>query len=92
MITLDTAIAFALREPTVMDHLGAALRDDLVNADPFKRRIVEFADDFLAAKRSLPGDGDWQMWLDSLPEGMIRDGTKEALNRLVATPTAGFDA
>lgn len=92
MISLETVVAFALRDPRVMDQLGAALRSDLVLANPYYRRLVEFADDFLLARRKLPGDGDWTVWLDTLQEGMLRDGTREALSRLWAVDTRGFDA
>ena len=87
MITLETVVAFALRDPAVMDQLGPALRNDLVLANPFYRRVVEFADEFLLQRRKLPGDGDWIVWLEGLPEGMLRDGTKEALGRLWAVDT-----
>jgi len=91
-VTLETAVAFALRDPTVMDQLGSALRSDLVTANPHLRRIVEFADDFLLQRRKLPAPGDWTVWLDSLQEGMIRDGAREALGRLWSTNTDSFDA
>src|SRR5690242_21923053 len=74
-----------------MDQLGPALRNDLVLADPFKRRIAEFADDFLLAHRHLPGSGDWEIWLESLDAGMVRDGTKEALGRLQAVDVSAFE-
>lgn len=92
MITLETAIAFALRDPVVMDQLGEALRADIVTANPFYRRIVEFADDFLLKKRKPPASGDWEVWLSTLEAGMLREGTKEALGRLLATSTSEFDA
>lgn len=74
-----------------MDRLGAALRNDLVLADPFKRQIATFADDFLLGKRKLPGSGDWEMWLEGLPPGMQQEGCREALGRLLATDTHGYD-
>lgn len=91
MFSLDTAVAFAIRNPTVMDGLGEALRSDLVVANPFLRRVVEFADDFLLKRRKLPADGDWEVWLLTLEEGMIREGTKEALGRLLGIDTSGYD-
>lgn len=92
MITLETVLALSIREPTVMDHLGEALRNDLVVANPFYRRIAEFADTFLQEKRKLPSQGDWQMWLEGLEAGMTRDGSTEALGRLLAVDVSGFDA
>lgn len=91
MISLETVLAVALRHPVVMDHLGEALRSDLVIANPFLRRIAEFADNFLLEKRKLPEHGDWQIWLMSLEQGMIQDGTREALSNLLVTDTAGYD-
>jgi len=91
VITLETVVGFALREPTVMDQLGPALRNDLVVANTFYRRLAEFADDFLLAHRHLPGSGDWEMWLESLDAGMVRDGTKEALGRLQAVDVSAFE-
>jgi KaiC/GvpD/RAD55 family RecA-like ATPase len=91
VISLEQVVGFALRDPTVMDQLGEALRNDLVVANPFYRRIAEFADGFLLERRKLPGAGDWQLWLDSLEQGMIRDGTKEALGRLFTVDVSGFD-
>src|SRR6185436_18281298 len=74
-----------------MDQLGEALRNDLVVANPFQRRIAEFADTFLQERRKLPATGDWQMWIESLEAGMTREGTTEALGRLMATSTSGYD-
>lgn len=91
VISLDTAIAFAIRDSVVMDHLGEALQSDIVTSNPYQRRIVEFADKFLVERRKLPGDGDWQAWLLSLDEGPLRDGTRETLGRLWAIDTSGFD-
>lgn len=92
MITLDTVVAFAVRDATVMDQLGQALRSDLVLANPFYRQIVEFADEFLLQRRKLPGAGDWEMWLEGLQEGMQRDGCREALGRLSMVNLSGYDA
>lgn len=91
MITLDAAVALAIRQPQVMDGLGEALRSDLVLADPYKRRIVEFADEFLTLRRQLPGSGDWALWLEGLTEGTIRDGTREILGRLFAVDVSGYN-
>src|SRR6266576_1811918 len=91
MITLDAAVALAIRSPEVMDGLGEALRSDLVLADPYKRRIVEFADEFLIQRRQLPGNGDWTVWLEGLTAGAIRDGTREILGRLFAVDISGFN-
>lgn len=91
MITLETIVACALRSPIVLDRLGEALRSDLVLANPYLRRIVIFADDFLLNRRKLPGDGDWSVWLETLPENAIRDGTREALGRLLAISTGSYD-
>lgn len=92
MITLETVVGFALRSPIVMDQVGEALRSDIVTANPFYRRIVEFAEDFLLLKRKLPGHGDWETWLGSLEAGMLRDGAKEALGRLLNVDISGHDA
>lgn len=91
MITLETVIAFSLRDVSVMDKLGEALCSDLVASNPYHRRIVEFADSFLADRRKLPSDGDYSMWLETLPEGGIRDGSREALGRLLAIDTSSYD-
>lgn len=85
------AVAMALRHPLVMENLGEALRSDIVVPNPFYRRVVEFADQFLLERRKLPGDGDWNVWLDSLDAGMVRDGTKEALGRIWGASTDGHD-
>lgn len=85
------ALALALRDATVLDQLGEALRSDLVTPNPYHRRVAEFADEFLLHYRKLPGDGDWEMWLSTLDEGLIRDGTKETLQRIWALDVSGFD-
>ena len=72
MITLETVVALAIRNREAMDELGAALRSDLVLANPYYRRLVEFADDFLNKEKHLPQPGDWDIWRDSLDEGMER--------------------
>lgn len=92
MISLETAVALSIRDPLVLDRLGEALQSDVVVANPYLRRIVEFADRFLVEKRKLPGDGDWETWLLGLDEGMLRDGTREMLGRVLAIDTSGHDA
>lgn len=92
MITIETVVAVALKDPQAMDHLGQALRSDLVLANPFYRKVVEFADDFLLQYRKLPGDGDYEVWLETLEAGMARDGAKEALGRLLAVDTSSYDS
>lgn len=91
MISLETVVALAIRQPVVMDSLGEALRSDIVVANPFLRRIAEFAEGFLMEKRKLPGDGDWEVYLLTLEEGHLRDGTREALGRLISIETGGYD-
>jgi len=91
VITLEHVVAFAIKDRTVLDRLGEALRSDLVLVNPFYRRIVEFADDFLLHYRKLPASGDWELWLQGLTEGMIREGTKEALNRLYTVNITTFE-
>lgn len=91
MITLDVVVAFALRNPAVMDQLGEALRSDLVLANPHQRRLVEFADDYLVVRRKLPGEGDWQVWLETVEAGMLRDSAREALGRLLTVDLSGHD-
>lgn len=90
MVSLEHLVAACVRERTVLDHLGATLRDDLVLANPFLRRIVEFVDDFAAEHRMLPGPGDWELWLGGLTAGMEHDGTLEALQRVNAVDLSGF--
>lgn len=90
MITLEHIVAMAIQDRTVLDQLGEALRSDLVLANPFYRRITVFADDFLLQHRKLPASGDWELWLESLDAGMTRDGTREALGRLLATNLSSF--
>lgn len=92
MITIEQIVAYAIRERVVMDHLGEALRGELCLANPYYRRLAEFADSFLMTRGKLPAGGDWQVWIEGLPQGMIRDGTLEALNRIMATPIPEGDA
>lgn len=92
MITLETVIAFALRDPIVMDQLGPALRNDLVTANPFYRQLVTFADDFLLKHAKLPLAGDWDFWLESLTAGAQRDGCRDALGRLQLVDLREFTA
>lgn len=92
MITIETAVAFALRDPTVMSQLGPALQNDLVIPNQWHRKIIAFGDTFLLERRKLPSAGDWEMWLESLSAGMERDACKEALGHLLhEVPTEGFD-
>lgn len=90
MITLEHVVAMAIREHTVLDHLGEALRNDLVLANPFYRRIVTFADEFMLKYHQVPGSGDWDVWMEALPEGNQRDGTREALGRLMEVDLSTF--
>lgn len=90
MITLEHVVAMSIRERTVLDQLGEALSNDLVIANPYYRSIVEFADGFVLQHRKLPASGDWDLWLQGLPEGMLQDGTREALGRLLATDLTTF--
>jgi hypothetical protein len=90
MISVEHIVAMALRNRTVLDQLGEALRSDLVLANPFYRQIAVFADDFLLMHHKLPEAGDWDLWLQSLVEGMSRDGVKEALGRLLALDLSAF--
>jgi hypothetical protein len=90
MITLEHVVSFAIRDRLMMDQLGEALQNDLVVVNPFYRRIVEFADEFTLEHRKLPASGDWEVWLESLPAGMTRDGTREALGRLLALDLSMF--
>lgn len=91
MLSLDTVVALAIKNKVVMDQLGEALRSDLVLANPFLRQISSFADDFLLQRRKLPDHGDWEVWLQTLNEGMIREGAKEALGRLWGVDVSGYD-
>lgn len=91
MITLELIIAAALRREPVLRGLGRLLADDLVVANPFLRRLVQFATDFTARHRHLPSSGDWEMWLEGLEVGMVRDGTKEALGWLMMLNVDGYD-
>ncbi len=84
MISIEQVVAMSIRERVVLDDLGEALRNDLVLSNPFHRRIIEFADDFLLQRRKLPAVGDWDLWLESLDAGMTQDGTREVLQRLMA--------
>lgn len=92
MLTLEQVVAFALRDQTVLDQLGEALTSDLVLANPHYRRLATFANEFLLERRKLPGAGDWQVWLEGLPEGVIRDGARDALGALWTVDVSGFDA
>ena len=90
MITVERIIGFALRDQTVLDSLGEALRSDLVTADPFYRACVIFADDFFGERHKMPLEGDWDLWISSLPEGR-REGIREALGRLWGQDISGYD-
>lgn len=91
MITLEHAIAFALRDKLVMDQLSDALQSDLVVANSYYRAIVQFADRFMIEHGTLPGPGDWQVWIDSVEAGVLREGSLEALQRLWAVNLSGFN-
>lgn len=91
MITLELVLAFALRDISVMDKMSDALRSDLVTSNPHYRKVIEFADDFLGQRKKLPTQGDYSVWLESLAEGPIRDGAREALGRLLAQDTSDYD-
>ncbi len=90
MITLEHVVAMAIRDRSVMDHLGEALRSDLCLANPFYQQLVAFADDFILQHHKLPAGGDWEMWLESLTAGMVRDGTREALGALLAIDLGNY--
>lgn len=81
MISLDTILAAALRYPEVAQPLRNALTSDLVVSSTKRRRVAEFACSFLEDHGQLPGDGDWELWLDGLPED-LRAGCKETLGKL----------
>ncbi len=89
MIALDHIIAIAVRDPTVLDRLGPALRSDLVVANPYQRRIIEFADTFYLDHQKLPGSGDWELWITTLG-GPLQQGTRDALGRLLALDVSTF--
>jgi len=90
MITIEVVVAMAIRDRTVLDQMAEALRSDLVVANPFYRRLATFADDFVLLHRALPGPGDWELWLQTLNAGMERDGTREALGRLMAVDLSAY--
>jgi archaellum biogenesis ATPase FlaH len=92
MITIEHIVGFAIRDRVVLERLGEALRSDLVLANPYYRRIIDFADDFMLERRTLPASGDWDMWLESLTAGMLRDGTREALSKLLTIDLSAFTA
>lgn len=91
MLSLETVVAVAIRSPVALDQLSGALTSDLVLANPFLRRLVEFADEFYMARRRMPASGDWEVFAGTLPDGMIRDGTREALGRVLALDVSGYD-
>lgn len=91
MISLETTVALAIQHPLVMDQVGEALRSDIVVANPYLRRIAEFADTFLLQRQKLPSSGDWEVWLGSLEAGMLQDGTREALSGLLAMDVSMYD-
>jgi hypothetical protein len=88
--TLEDVVVMAIKHESVMARLGRALSDDLVVANPFLRRIATFAADFTTQYGRLPSPEDWSFWNSTLTEGMIRDGTKEALGRLYARDISGY--
>ena len=90
MITVERIIGFAIRNPIVLDSLGEALRNDLVTANPLYRSCVIFADDFFNERHKMPLEGDWDLWISSLPEGR-RDGIREAYSRLMGQDISGYD-
>lgn len=90
MISLETVVAVAVQHPAALTQLGEVLRSDLVLANPFLRRVAEFADEFFVRYRKLPGVGDWEAMLLSLPGGNVRDGTREVLGRVLTLDTSGY--
>lgn len=78
---IDTILAAALRHRFVLDGLGEALTSDLVVAHPYLRQVAEFAVHFSRERGALPRDGDWDLWVGSLPEN-VRGGVVEALGRV----------
>lgn len=91
MLSLETVVAVAVRSPSALDQLSGALTSDLVLANPFLRRIIEFTDEFYIGRRKLPAAGDFEVWIGTLPDGMIRDGTREALSRVLAIDVSSYD-
>jgi hypothetical protein len=83
-------MAMALRHENVMEQLTGALTSDLVLANSFFYGIAEHAAAFVIRFGHLPGHGDWDVWLNTLPEGTLRDGSRETLGRLQATDVSGY--
>jgi replicative DNA helicase len=92
MISLETIVAMAVRNPVVMDTLGEALSSTLVLANPFLRAIATFAEEFYTKRNALPTSGDWDVWLSTLDEGLLRTGTTETLGRVLAARTEDYTA
>lgn len=90
MISIEQILGLALQDRTVLDRLADALSSDLVVANPIYRRIAEFAGGFALEYRKLPGAGDWELWLGAQEAGEAEE-TREALQRLLAQSTAGFE-
>jgi len=89
-LTVEQVVAMAIRHENVMRELGGALTSDLVLPNPFLKRISEQANDFMRRFGKLPSGDDWTLWLETLEQGMIRDGSKEALGRLLMADISGY--
>ncbi len=87
---VDELVAVCLTNRPVLDHLAPRLCSDLVMANPFLRRIISFAAAFSTEHRQLPAPGDWGLWVDSLEAGMVRDGTRESLGRVLALDVSTY--
>lgn len=88
-MTLEDVIAAALRWPDVAEALAPALSSTLVVANPFRRQICEFLGGFLDEHGSLPKDGDWQAWAETLDEQQAR-GVRKTLRRLQKRDLSSF--
>jgi replicative DNA helicase len=89
VISTEKILAAALRHREVVDVLGDALKSDLVVAQPYYRGIMEFVVGFVRQHRTLPRDGDLQLWASQLPE-VQRAGIIESLGKLYSQDISGY--
>jgi len=82
-MTLRDVLAAAARFPEVAGRLGPLLTSDLVVPSPSERRAMEFLLEFRREYEGLPKEGDWEAWLEELPE-RDREGTRETVRELLA--------
>lgn len=88
-MTLEDVVAAAIRWPEVGTRLKNVLKSDLISPDTQRREICTFLSDFIDDHGSLPKEGDWQAWVESLPD-RHRDSVRRELRRLMDRDLSEF--